>query len=393
MNASRSTFFAILIFLLLGPTVFAQNERERLESQKKALQQKIQETEKILTQTSSKKTSSIGRLRALNNQISNRSSLIGAIKGEVSLLDEDILENEGIINSMEEDLKLLKDEYAAMIYSAQKTNKGFNELTFLFSSSTFNQLFMRMKYLKQYSEARKTQARQIGIVQASLEEQNNEILSQRAVKQSLLDDELTENRKLEDLRGEQRSLVARLTQQEQQVRKQLQEQREAEKELTSRIDAIIEAERRAAALSSVDMSELSEAFANEKGKLPWPVSEGFVSSKFGTHRHPTSKRVTIKNEGIDIQTSQNASVRAVFPGKVISVMTVPGLGNTVILQHGDYFTAYSKLKSVYVKANDEVQSLQELGQVLTDRENISEVKFRIHDPKGSVNPEVWLQNR
>ena len=393
MSVNRLTLFATILTILTGFTVSAQNEREDLESQKKALQRKIQETQQILTQTSTQKTSSLGRLIALNKQIQTRGSLTNAIKGEVSLLDQDITENLDIINSMQEDLTLLKNEYAKMIYTSHKSSKGFNQLTFMFASSTFNQLFMRIKYLNQYSEARKKQVTQIQIVQESLSEQNSEIASQRVDKQSLLDEVFSENRKLEDLRGEQRTLVNKLTQEEARIKRQLDSQRKAEKELSSRIDSIIAAERRASALSSVDMSVLTGAFTQEKGKLPWPVAEGFVSSKFGTHMHPTLKRVKIQNGGIDIQTSQNAKVRAVFPGKVISIMSVAGSGNTVIIQHGDYFTAYSKLKSVIVKTNDEVQSLQELGQVLTDSENLTEIKFRIHDTKGSVNPEIWLENK
>jgi len=393
MSVNRATLFVFILTTFTGLAAFAQNERENLESQKKALQKKIQETQIILSQTSSQKTSSLGRLLALNQQIQTRNSLMGAIKGEVSLLDQDLNENLDIINSMQEDLQLLKNEYAAMIYSSYKSGKGFSELTFLFASSTFNQLFMRVKYLNQYADARKKQVQQIEIVQVSLAEQNLEIDVQRKDKQSLLNEELSQNTELVDLRGQQRSLVNKLSKEESCIKKQLNTQREAEKILSGRIDSIIEAERMAATLSSVDMSALTGAFTLEKGKLPWPVSEGFVSSKYGTHKHPTLKRITINNDGIDIQTSQNATVRAVFPGKVIGIMSVSGLGNTVIIQHGDYFTAYSKLKSVVVKKNDEVQSLQELGQVLTDSENLSEVKFRIHDTKGSVNPESWLRNK
>jgi septal ring factor EnvC (AmiA/AmiB activator) len=392
MSVNRATLFIVLLSVLTGLSVSAQNERENLENQKKALQKKIQETQQILSQTSSQKTSSLGRLFVLNKQIETRSSLTNAIKGEVTFLDQDINENLDIINSMEEDLNQLKKEYASMIYSSQKTSKGFNELTFLFASSTFNQLFMRVKYLNQYTEAREKQVKQIEIVQESLAEQNLEIEDQRNDKQILLNESLNENKKIADLRGEQRTLVNKLTSEESRIKKQLSDQRKSEKELSSRIDAIIEAERRASVLSSVDMSALSGAFQQEKGKLPWPVSDGFISSKFGTYQHPTLKRVTISNAGIDIQTSENAIVRAVFPGKVIGIMSVSGLGNTVIIQHGDYVTAYSKLKSVIVKKNDEVQLLQELGQVLTDSENLSEIKFRIHDAKGSVNPEIWLEN-
>ncbi len=393
MNVSKSTYFLTLILLLLGTTVSAQNEREKLESQKSKLQAKIKETERILSQTSNKRQSSIGRLKALNNQIQSRTSLISAIRNEVSLLDDDIDENQSIIDAMENDLNNLRAEYAEMLYTTYKTSRGYDELTFLFASSSFNELFMRMKYIRQYTETRKKQGEQIQIVQGNLKDQISEIEEQKTSKQSLLDEELTENKKLENLQGEQKALVSRLTRQEASIKKQLQQQRKSEKELTNRIEAIIEAERRAAVLASVDMSSLNEAFEKERGKLPWPVSNGFVSSKFGVHRHPTLKRVTQNNPGIDIQTSVDAEVRSVFPGKVLGIVSIEGMGNSIIIQHGNYFSVYSRLKSVNVRKGDEVQSAQVLGKVLTDSQNVSELKFRIHDQKGSMNPELWLAQK
>lgn len=393
MNVSRGTYFLSLILLLLGTTISAQNEREKLESQKSKLQAKIKETERILSQTSNKKQSSLGRLKALNNQIQSRTSLINAIRDEVSLLDDDIDENQSIIDAMENDLNNLRAEYAEMLYTTYKTSRGYDELTFLFASSSFNELFMRMKYIRQYTETRKKQGEQIQIVQGNLKDQISEIEEQKTSKQSLLDEELTENRKLENLQGEQKALVSRLTRQEAKIKKELQQQRKSEKELTNRIEAIIEAERRAAVLASVDMSSLNEAFEKERGKLPWPVSNGFVSSKFGVHRHPTLKRVTQNNPGIDIQTSVDAEVRSVFPGKVLGVVSIEGMGNSIIIQHGNYFSVYSRLKSVNVQKGDEVQSAQILGRVLTDSQNVSELKFRIHDQKGSMNPELWLSQK
>ncbi len=393
MNVSKSTYLLTLILFLLGTTVSAQNEREKLESQKSKLQAKIKETERILSQTSNKKQSSLGRLKALNNQIQSRTSLITAIRNEVSLLDDDIEENQSIIESMENDLDDLRAEYAEMVYTTYKTSQGYDELTFLFASSTFNELFMRMKYMKQYSQARKKQGQQIQIVQGNLKDQITEIEDQKTSKQSLLDEELTENKKLENLQGEQKSLVSRLTRQESKIKQELQQQRKSEKELTNRIETIIEAERRAAVLASVDMSSLNEAFEKERGRLPWPVSNGFVSSKFGVHRHPTLKRVTQNNPGIDIQTSVDAEVRSVFPGKVLGIVSIEGMGNSIIIQHGNYFSVYSRLKSVNVRKGDEVASAQILGKVLTDSQNVSELKFRIHDQKGSMNPELWLSQK
>lgn len=397
-NMRGSNSFLVIIVLALviasgGSTAIAQDMRTQLERQKAEILKKIKENEKILSQTAEKRNSSLGRLKALNNQITSRSSLIQAINSEVGLLDEEIAEDQSIVDAMEEDLKALKTEYAQMIYATQKSSSGFNQLTFIFASSTFNQLFMRMKYIKQYGEARQKQVRQIEIVQQNLNEQIAEIEVQKENKQSLLNDELTENQKLQGLQVEQRRLITQLEQEEKRIRQELDKQRESERELTNRIEDIIEAERRAAALAKVDMTALTSAFEKERGKLPWPVDEGFVSSKYGLHAHPTLKRVEVNNKGIDIQTSIDAYVKAVFPGKVIAIQSIQGQGITVIMQHGDYYTSYSRLKAVTVQKNQQLQAGTVLGQVLTNNENVSELKFRINAAKGTVNPETWLQSK
>ena len=383
-----------LLFLALSFSLNAQNERLSLEKQKEDLLRKIQQTQRILSQTEEKKDNSLGRLRALNNQINSRGSLINAIKSEVSLLDEEIEENQSIIDAMEADLAALRNEYAQMIYATQKQNSGFNKLTFLFASSTFNQLFMRMKYIQQYGEARKKQGAQIQLVQSDIQDQIAEVEKSRIEKQSLLTDEVTENRKLQSLQSQQRSLINKLEQQENEIRQELAQQRASEKELSNRIDAIIEEERLAALENSIDMTALTEAFAGEKGRLPWPVEEGFVSSKYGTHRHPTLKRVTVNNRGVDIQTTKDSYVKSIFAGKVVSIASIPGQGITVLIQHGEYFTAYSKLKAVTVKKGEEIQIGQRLGQVLTNSKNVSILKLLVIAPgKKRLNPETWLQSK
>ena len=393
MSVIDRIVLTIALMLLGIGTSMAQTERQRLEKQKQEIQDRIRQTQKILSQTAEEKTNSLGQLRALNSQIRSRSSLVNAIKGEVDLLDQEIYEDQSIIDAMDNDLSALKNEYAQMIYTSQKTSSGFNKLTFIFASSTFNQLFMRLKYIQQYGEARKKQGEQIRQVQQSLNDQIAEIENQKIDKQSLLTEELSESQKLTNLQSKQRSLISKLEQQESKIRQDLAKQRASEKELDDRIDAIIEAERLAALASSIDLSDINKAFEGQKGKLPWPVTEGFISSKYGKSQHPTLKRVTLTNKGVDIQTTKNAEVKAVFSGKISAIMSIPGQGNTVLIQHGEYFTAYSKLKSVVVKKGQQVDSQQTLGQVLTDNNDISEVKFKVFDQKANVNPEGWLQRK
>jgi septal ring factor EnvC (AmiA/AmiB activator) len=380
-----------LVFLSTG--LLAQSEKETFEAQKKALLQKIEQNQVILDQTEEKKVSSLGRLRALNNQISSRGKLISAINAEVDYLDEKIKEDQDFINELEKDLEGMKKEYASMMYATQKTSARFSELTFLFAANTFNELFMRYKYMQQYAEARKKQGKQIEMVQESLTLQIEEIQAQRQEKASLLNEELQQNNQLEGLRSQQRSLVRNLEQEESRIRAELAKQIALEKELTARIDAIIEAEARAALVETEDMSAISEAFGDAKGRLRWPVEEGFISSKYGQHKHPTLPRVTENNSGIDIQTSKDAYVKAIFNGKVIGVGSIPGNGIAVVVQHGDYYSSYVKLKAVTVKKGDLIKEGQVLGQVITGPDNVSEMKLRINAKRETVNPEYWIQSK
>lgn len=392
MRTNRLLYLLLLLLLVTPVVMHGQSQKELLEQQKEAIRKRIEQTQKILQQTTSEKTNSIGQLRALNNQITSRASLIKAINDQVKALDEQIQEDQSIAEAMANDLKSLKDEYAQMIYVTQKTSSGFNQITFLFAAETFNQLFMRMKYMRQYGKVRKKQAAAIAVVQENLKAQIDEIELQKEDQKSLLNEELTESEKLQNLRAEQRQVISALEREEQKIRKQLSDQLASEKELSKRIEAIIEEERRkAAAINSIDLDELTTAFQKEKGQLPWPVSEGFISSKFGRHKHPTLQRVTLNNKGIDIQTANNAYVKTVFPGKVSLIQSIQGQGITVLIQHGTYYTAYSKLKAVTVANGQQLAAGSTIGQVLTNADNVSELKFRIYDTSGTINPELWLK--
>lgn len=396
---SRSQFrlatsvISLLLLFFCVNSLIAQSEKTDLERQKRALLQKISQNQVILDQTAEKKSSSLGRLNALNNQISSRSKLIGAINREVALLDERIAEDQEFIDALDADLEAMQQEYATMIYTTQKTSSGFDQLTFLFAASTFDQLFMRLKYIKQYAKTREKQRQQITLVQENLNEQIAEIEIQKGNKKALLNEELAESDKLQNLQSQQRRIVQDLEKEEKRLRAELRKQRKSEKELTNRIDAIIEAERRAALLNSADMSVITSAFTEVKGRLRWPVEEGFISSKYGKHKHPTLKRVTLNNKHIGIQTAKDANVKSVFNGKVVGVMSIQGQGITVLIQHGEYFTAYSKLKAVTVKKGDTIVEGQRIGQVITGNDNVSEMWFRIVDKSDTVNPEYWLQSK
>jgi septal ring factor EnvC (AmiA/AmiB activator) len=402
MTAGRSLYLSLILSFLCF-AAFGQKSKTQLQREKLQNLEKIKETEKILAETGAEKKNTLGELVALNQRIAQQESLIKSIKNEISFLDYDISENNQIIQSLEKDVDKLKEEYAAMIFSAQKASGKVDKLTFIFSSKSFDQLLMRLKYMEQYGQARQSQAEAIEKVQNILREQVHVTELKRGEKNNLLNDEVKENNELTSLKEKQRSVVKSLEKQEKQLRKDLEATKKAVAELDNLIAKIIKEEleriaREARERDSKKNKEVSDAavalsnsFEENKNKFPWPVS-GFVSQKFGRQQHPVLKGIEIQNDGVNIQTKQGEEVRSIFSGEVSRVAFTPGMGNTIIIKHGEYFTVYTGLKDITVKQGQRVTINQELGKVLSNGEGISELRFQIRKNFDALNPQEWLRN-
>jgi murein hydrolase activator len=393
MNAGK--FIALILLLIVPLTALSQKKtKAQLQREKQQSLEKIKEVEKILTETAAKKKNSIGELTALSQRIVEQEKLIESIKSEISFLNTEITENNDIIEALADDLSKLKKEYAAMLFAAQKANNSTTRLTFLFSAESFDQLVMRLRYMEQYSETRKLQADQIVKVQDELSGQVKVIENQRAEKNMLLTQQIDENNSLADLKKKESQLVKSLEKEEKTLKKDLEETKKALTLLDKKINEIIkeEMEREALASNSKKNVELSTSFEDNKNKLPWPVASGFISQKFGRQSHPVLKGIILQNDGVNIQTKENEKVKSVFEGEVRRVAFIPTLGSTVIINHGEYYSVYTGLKEVYVKAGQKVTTNQEIGQVISNGEGISELRFQIRKNTIALDPQAWLRH-
>jgi murein hydrolase activator len=395
MNAGKATFLLLILFILPLAAVVAQKKtKAQLQREKQQNLEKIREVEKILSETAAKKSNTLGELTALNQRVIEQENLINSIKSEISFLNSEISENKDIIEALQDDLGRLKKEYAAMLFAAQKANNSTTRLTFLFSSGSFDQLAMRLRYMEQYSETRKLQADQIMKVQDELTGQVRQIESQREEKRNLLSDEISENNNLSDLKKKQNTLVKVLEKEEKKLKRDLDDTKQALATLDKKINEIIreEMEREAALAKNSRNVELSSSFEENKNKLPWPVASGFISQKFGRQNHPVLKGIVLQNDGVNIQTRENEKVKCVFEGEVRKVAFIPSFGSTVIIKHGEYFSVYTGLKEVYVKSGQKVTTNQEIGTVISNNDGISELRFRIHKNTTALDPQAWLRN-
>jgi murein hydrolase activator len=404
MRTGKAT--TLLILLICFPFIaFSQRDKGQLEKEKQENIRKIKETELIIQETKTKKKATLGQLTALSRQIEARNNLIGSIEKEVKYLNEEISELEQIIALLEQDLINLKDEYARMIYAASKLNSSYDKLTFIFAAESFNQMVMRIKYFKQYSQTRNHQVEQIEKVKLSLESQKKILARKKAEKNSLIAVKTIETKNLNQVKTEKNLIVKELSDKEKDLLRELEASKKAIRKLDKLIADLVRKEiekmkakaaleNKAGATSSRMTPEaelLSNNFAGNATKLPWPVSHGTISQKFGRQPHPVLSNVEIDNLGINILTLKSETVRAVFQGKVVTVAEVPGMNKVVMIQHGEFFTVYAKLKSVSVEVGEDVDAKEPIGEVYTDKNDVSELQFQIWKNSVKQDPEKWLK--
>ncbi|WP_375433907.1 murein hydrolase activator EnvC family protein [uncultured Hymenobacter sp.] len=414
--------------------------KAQLERERRATLRRIRETSRILEQTQRQKEASLGQLNALKEKLTVQQGVIRNISSELRYIETDVLQTEQQVQKTRQSLEQLKAEYGRLIYSASKTANSYNRIMFLFAAESFNQFMLRLRYIRQYAEVRQAQAAQITGTQQRLSQQLTGLQTKKQEKGSLLNTQVAEKNNLLTMKTQQDQVVTKLSQQEQGLRQELAERQQA----VSRLDNLIaervreeiaraarvaaakaaaraaareRAERAAAAAGRAsdapsrtyseaapeaapartdrvtltpETAELSSSFADNRGRLLWPVSKGFISQRFGRHNHPVLKNVVVENRGIDIQTSAGEPVRAIFDGKVLTVANVPGMNNIVMIQHGEYFTVYAKLRGVSVSEGQTVKMRQPIGTVYTDADGTSEVQFQVWRNSANLNPENWI---
>lgn len=387
--------------LLLVGTAFGQSKKD-LEKKKTKLKKEITYTNKLLNKTRQKKNATLTELVQLNRKIESRQALVGTIKSEVGLLKKDIDAEKQKIVELETELKQLKADYARMIYTAYKNRSGYNKLMFVFTAEDFNQAYLRMKYLQQYADSRKKQADLIEETRLAITERIEQIEHKIGTKKELIGEQVKEQGKLSEEKKEQEVVVSKLQQQEDKLRADIRKKQKARQKLQAAINKIIAEEIRLANAKknttktkkgfplTPEAMKLSKSFASNKGRLPWPVSQGVITGKFGKHAHPVLRDVILDSKGVDISTSANSYARAVFDGEVSRVVIIPGEGKAVFVRHGEYLSVYTYMSDVMVQKGDKVSTKDNIGKLVSSDKSKATVHLEIWKGTVALNPEYWL---
>lgn len=404
----------VILSLFFAVGGFAQRSKESLEKEVKALQKDIATANKLLKETSKSKEVTLNQVSLMDKKIKKRQRLINAYNEQIQVLENNITKGEANIRTLNGELKKLRKEYAKMVEFAYKNRSHYDQLEFVFAAEDFNQAMRRLRYIQQFTEARKTKMNQISATQKKVSDEVDAQRKNREQQTALLADEKSQQETLVNEKAELNAQVAQLKKKEGSIQQSIKEKQAQAKKFQKEIDKIIAEEIRKAneraakeaknaknskntntkadkmALTPSEKA-LSTSFSANKGRLPWPVEKGVIASSYGKHASAISSKVTVTNDGIDIATTENARARCVFEGVVVSVVKPSASNIGVIIRHGDYFTVYSQLDEVFVNRGDKVKTKQEIGRVHTDKsEGKTELHFELRQGTGTLNPSVWL---
>ena len=387
--------FNILLFcfLIFHGNVLGQSIAE-IRKQKEKSEKEISYLNKLLDQAAQNKLSSTQKLNILQEKILQSKKLLNSMDQEVKYLQNNISLNESRIDELEKNRSSMLNLYAKLVYGSWKKRDKMNKMMFIFSSSDFNQAYNRFKYFQQIQEYSARQLTLIKQVNDSLDSRNKELKSLIDQKNLVLIAINDKNRELESEKLKENGFIIELQKKEKELKRRLQVETQKRQRLTQELNRLIAKQIKKSDKTSTSNYKLtpeeklvSDDFAKNKGKLPWPVAQGFISRKFGLSTDPVHTRVQNFNEGIDIMTSKDADVRAVFKGVVIALTPCY---NSIIIQHGNYFTVYSNLASFNVKKGDKVNTKDVIGKVGYDPDNSNILLFQLWKDNVRQNPELWL---
>lgn len=402
-------FFLFVGFILMVSSSFSQTSKQRVLEKKRAqLQQEIAKVNKLLFNTQKEGKNLLNNLEDLNKKIQLRSNLIKTISNEVDYLENEVQGNQSKLNSLNEELAALKTDYADMVLKSYKSKSEQSKLMFLLSSEDFFQAYKRFRYMKQYASFRKKQGDSIVVKAEKVKALKRTLENQKNQKESLVRKNRKEAEKIQSEKKGKEVLVKKIKSKERtyvsQIKKKQKEERKIDRAIERVIREAIAASNKAKGKkkkSNVNVKSsgfaltpegkaLANRFEQNRGSLPWPVTEGVVTREYGVIPHPTLGGIKIDSKGIHITTKKEASARAVFKGTVLAIQSVSGR-HAVYVQHGNYISLYNNIDKVYVTKGQQVVLKQSLGTVFTDKVTGKTIlKFQIWKDTSRQNPKYWL---
>ena len=431
---NRLLFVIGILGLFCMPSM-AQSTRKirELEKQHAELQKQISQSESLLQSTKKDVKSQLSNLTLLSGQIDERKKYIATIENDVNVIQREVDRLQVELNTLKKELADKKDNYEQSVKYLYHNRSIQEKLMFIFSADNLNQMYRRMRYVRQYADYQRMQGLEVERKQRQVRDKQKVLVASREAKRKLLEAGQAEKVKLEAQEKERKGLLASLQKKQRTIQGEINQKRRSADKLNAQIDKLIaieiekarkraeeEARRKATAengrnkkegtnsktpakgqnIPSSKMGEfkvgsedrrLSGVFEQNKGKLPIPITGAYmIVGHYGQYQVDGLRNVRLDNKGVDIRGKQGAQARAIFNGEVSAIFQYNGLSN-VLIRHGSYISVYCNLQSVLVRKGSKVNTRDVIGQVHTDKEGNTTLHFQLRKETAKLNPEIWLQ--
>lgn len=394
LRCLKTTVLALSL-LVFAPGVKAQDTRAQ-EERKARLEREIAIIDRQLAENASQSSSMLSDLTLIRKKISNRKALVTEADRQVRKYADSIYLTNREITRLQVRIDTLTSHYSRLVMSAYKNRDARVWYMYMFASDNLGQAFRRFGYFRNLSSQMKSEAQRIRDMQDELAVKKERLDRMKKESEAV---KASRQKELDELRKDENKadgVVKRLQKDRKKYQNQLTAKKKEVNALNREIARIIAAamktddqKKKDQVRAQLDM-KLDAEFANNQGKLPWPA-DGPVMSRFGKQYHPVYKNLELPpNNGVDIALAKGTSVNAVFDGVVTQVFVMPGYNQCVLVQHGNYFTLYCKMKGLVVKAGDKVRTGQALGTIDTINGQ-TQLHFEVWKGKTPQNPEQWLR--
>lgn len=400
-----------LILVTFGFTFLAsaqKSKQNQLEERRQELRREIRKINNLLTSNTNKKKSQTTLIEDLNYKINVRRNLIKVTNEQANLLTRDINSNQNKISDLNKELEVSKESYSKLIVKSYKNKNTQSRVMFLMSSNNFKQAYKRLQYINQYKDYQKKQGEEISVKTKELLVINKTLIDQKKTKDVLIKENRIAQVELESDVAEQEKIISLiqkdLDKYTAEVKKKQSEIAKIDKQIKDIIKRAIAKSRKKAGKKvstkkgkteefalTAETKKLAANFLSNKGKLPWPVEKGVVKLRYGRQPHPMDRSLTIQSNGVRIATKEGVKVRSVFNGEVLSVQKAKRGSISVLIQHGNYVSSYTNLRSVFVKEGDKVKTKQNIGEIFTSPlTNETVLRFSIFKNSTTQNPAYWI---
>lgn len=390
----KGCFRIILTFLVLlaSASGLKAQDTSAQEAKKDRLEREIAIIDRQLAENSSKSSAMLSNLTLIRKKISNRKALVAESDRQIRQISDNMYLKQRQINRLQARVDTLTNHYSRLVLSAYKNRDSRIWYMYMLASENIGQAFRRYSYFKNLSNQMNQEAKEILKMQEELVSEREQLAAMRKEAQTVKAERVKELEKLRKEEAQADSVVKKLKKNRKTYQNQLAAKKKEIVALNKEIERIVAAAMKGTSKKKSEPIDykLAEEFSKNKAKLPWPA-DGPVVGRFGRHFHPVFKNLELPpNNGMDIALAKGTGVKAVFKGVVKQVLVMPGYNQCVLIQHGNYFTFYCKLKTVNVKAGAKVKTGDVIGTVDTINGD-TQLHFEVWKGTKPQNPESWLR--